>query len=172
MGKYDEPILVVTRDSLFGRNNENYFEGFQPANEFDFESRILKRKKYMVRKYAERDARFKQPIGYSIIVNPLTAQVFAYQRASNDSAGTSSCNPASSEVISCGRTSALVERNWPNLIITPPISIAIARNLTAILRSRLGRVFCDWPRNPTRGRIRSQRMTLRIRRAKNTVIRR
>ncbi len=43
------------------------------------------------------------------------------------SGGTSSWSPASSLVISGGRMSTRVERNWPSLISTPPISAASAR---------------------------------------------
>ena len=47
--------------------------------------------------------------------------------SANRSGGTSSWSPESSWVISGGRMSTRVERNWPSLMRTPPISPARAR---------------------------------------------
>ena len=74
-------IMVVGQELLFGTD---YFEGFKPQNETDYESRILKNFKYMKRSLAEEDPTHKQPIGYCMIVNPKTKRIFAYQRSSHD----------------------------------------------------------------------------------------
>ena len=47
--------------------------------------------------------------------------------ANSGAGGTSSWRPDSSRVISVGRRSTRMERNWPSLISTPPISTASAR---------------------------------------------
>ncbi len=73
--------MVVKREILFG--NE-YFEGFRPANVVDYKSRILENFEWIKRSYAEKNPRYKQPVGYSIIVNPISKQIFAYQRSSMD----------------------------------------------------------------------------------------
>jgi len=82
MEKNDKDILVVKRDILFPHGA---FQGFVPAGEVDFESRIINNVEYMKRGLAENNSNFKQPIGYAMIVNPDTQNVFAYQRASKDS---------------------------------------------------------------------------------------
>jgi predicted NUDIX family phosphoesterase len=79
--KNEKFILVVEKSQLFG---SNYFEGFRPQSEIDYASRILSHFTYMKRGLAEQDPRHKQPIGYSIIVNPALKKIFAYQRASHD----------------------------------------------------------------------------------------
>jgi len=81
MSKDEQRIIVVERDILF---KDGFFEGFKPAREFDYESRILSNIKIMRRGDAEKDSTHKQPIGYMIIVNPETKQVFAYQRSTDD----------------------------------------------------------------------------------------
>jgi len=60
-------------------------------------------------------------------------------------AGTSSWRSSSSSVISAGSTSTRELRNWPNLIITPPMSRASWRKLRAKWRKRRGRVARIWP---------------------------
>jgi len=79
--KNEKFIMVVGKELLFGND---YFEGFRPHDEIDYASRILKNFEYMKRGLAEQDSAYKQPIGYSIIVNPALKRVFAYQRASHD----------------------------------------------------------------------------------------
>ncbi len=79
--KTEKFIMVVPCKLLFG---SNYFEGFRPQSETDHASRILANFTYMKRGLAEQDPTHKQPIGYSIIVNPVLKKVFAYQRASHD----------------------------------------------------------------------------------------
>lgn len=81
MSKEDQRIIVVERDILFG---ENYFEGFKPSTELDYETRILENLKIMRRGDVENDPSYKQPIGYTIIANPNLGKVFAYQRSSKD----------------------------------------------------------------------------------------
>lgn len=82
MSKDDQKIIVVERDILFG---SDYFQGFRPAAEVDYESRILSSLKTMRRGDAEIDPTHKQPIGYAIVTlnNKLIgSKVIAYQRSS------------------------------------------------------------------------------------------
>jgi predicted NUDIX family phosphoesterase len=81
MSKEDQQIIVVQRNDLF---RENYFEGFQEHNELDYESRIIPFLKIMRRGDAEINPDYKQPIGYMIVVDPLTEKIYAYQRSSKD----------------------------------------------------------------------------------------
>ena len=81
MSKEDMEIIVVEKEILFGKE---YFEGFKPQYHVDFESRILSNLKSMRRGDAEKDPSHKQPIGYALIINPKTKEVFAYQRSSKD----------------------------------------------------------------------------------------
>jgi len=81
MNKNEMMIMVVPTKELFG---SDYFEGFKNHKDIDFESRILSKYKYMRRGLAEVDPTHKQPIAYSIIVNPTTKKVFAYQRSKDD----------------------------------------------------------------------------------------
>ena len=80
--KNDQIILAIDKNILFFNN---YFEGFKYQNEINYEDRILNNINYMKRGLAEENPAFKQPIAYSMIVNPSLKQVFAYQRASHDS---------------------------------------------------------------------------------------
>jgi len=84
VSKQDKQIIVVERSILFGKNNEQYFQGFRGHNEFDYESRILANLKIMRRGDAEVNPSHQQPIGYTVLVNPKTKQVFLYQRAAKD----------------------------------------------------------------------------------------
>lgn len=82
MSKDDQKIIVVERDILLG---DNYFQGFRPAAEFDYESKILSNMKVMRRGDAETDPTHKQPIGYCIVTinnKKLGKNVVAYQRSS------------------------------------------------------------------------------------------
>ncbi|RLG19185.1 hypothetical protein DRN67_03400 [Candidatus Micrarchaeota archaeon] len=79
--KSEKQIMVVDRVILFGND---YFQGFRPQAEVDYEDRIRKNFKYMKRSLAEQDPSHKQPIGYCLIVNPQTKRIFAYQRSSHD----------------------------------------------------------------------------------------
>lgn len=78
MNKNDQQIMVIPRENLF---QDQYFTGFQPAQAVDFEARILDGHQTMQRGPAENDPGFQQPIGYAILINPGTRQIFAYQRA-------------------------------------------------------------------------------------------
>lgn len=88
----NQKIIVIERDALFG---EDYFEGFRQASEVDYETRVLSHFQIMRRGAtnesanhpdgnAELNPAFKQPIGYTVIYNPLMQKIFAYQRSSND----------------------------------------------------------------------------------------
>jgi len=80
MSELDKQIMVIRKENLFGND---YFQGFMSHGEVDFESRILDNLEWMKREVAEKDPRYKQPICYCIIVNPV-GQVFAYQRSIQD----------------------------------------------------------------------------------------
>ena len=84
MSKEDMQIIVIERDKLFGDTSENHFEGFKHPIEIDYESKIIGNLKAMRRGDAEIDPRYKQPIGYMLVVNPKTKKIFAYQRSSKD----------------------------------------------------------------------------------------
>jgi len=78
MDKMEQEILVIKRDTLFANN---YFEGFLPHGQHDYENVILENFEYLKRGLAETDPNFQQPIAYSIICNEKN-ELFAYQRAS------------------------------------------------------------------------------------------
>ncbi len=78
MGKDDSLIMIVRKQDLF---QGNLFQGFSAHHVQDYESRILQNYGFMTRKFAEDDPNYKQPIAYSMIVNPNTEQVFAFQRS-------------------------------------------------------------------------------------------
>tara|TARA_Y100000034_G_scaffold98134_1_gene120083 strand:- start:214 stop:831 length:618 start_codon:yes stop_codon:yes gene_type:complete len=82
INKFEKEILVVERELLF---DGDYFEGFSEKG--DYESRILNNFKYMRRGSAENDPRHKQPIGYALIVNPITKKVFAFKRTNQNTDG-------------------------------------------------------------------------------------
>ena len=73
--------MVIPRKKLFA---EKHFDGFIPAEEFDFESIILKNFEWMNRAKAEVDNRYKQPIAYSLVYNPILKKVFLYRRSEID----------------------------------------------------------------------------------------
>ncbi len=75
----DKHIVVVPRAELF---SELSFQGFLPAEEYDFETRVRQHLAYTMRAAAETDPSLKQPIAYCLIVNPAQGLVFAYRRAS------------------------------------------------------------------------------------------
>jgi len=52
MDKKDQMIMVVKKEILLGAN---YFQGFRPSNEFDYESIILNNFEYIRRGDAEED---------------------------------------------------------------------------------------------------------------------
>lgn len=79
MGK---EALVVRRDVLF---REKYFEGFLPAEEYDFLSLIAKNHTYYPRgDELEHNAMLQQIIPYVLIVHPETKRVFAYRRTGSE----------------------------------------------------------------------------------------
>lgn len=93
MSESDKKIIVVEKDVLFA-NGKDFFEGFKPHGEIDYERRILSNIKIMRRGSlsedpnhpegnAERNTNYKQPIGYAIVVNNQH-RIFAYQRSSED----------------------------------------------------------------------------------------
>ena len=88
--KMDKEIMVIRTERLFGVPEQNfsqgrdYFEGFRPANEFDYTTEILKYHTFKRRGDVENDVSYKQPIAYTLIVNPGSKKVFVYQRAEED----------------------------------------------------------------------------------------
>ena len=81
MDKNDKRILVVAREHLF--SEQPAFQGFQDHVHYDYEAVILNHSTLRRRGDVEEDPFFKQPIAYSLIVNPSFAEVFVYQRASH-----------------------------------------------------------------------------------------
>jgi len=74
-------IMVIKLETLFA---QKHFDGFIPAEEFDFESIILKNFEWMDKEKAEINPAYKQPIGYSVVYNPMSEKVFLYQRSKID----------------------------------------------------------------------------------------
>lgn len=77
----DKLIMVVEREILFA---QKYFQGFIPAEDFDYESLILNNFEWMKRSVVEQNPSYKQPVAYSAIINPFSQKIFVYQRAKKD----------------------------------------------------------------------------------------
>lgn len=73
--------MVIDRATLFA---DGYFQGFAPAHEINYSQIIRDNYFYEKRGLVEVDPAYKQPIPYCIIANPITKQIFAYQRAIKD----------------------------------------------------------------------------------------
>tara|TARA_Y100000310_G_scaffold345406_1_gene464630 strand:+ start:20494 stop:21207 length:714 start_codon:yes stop_codon:yes gene_type:complete len=81
-----ERVLAISREDLFGRERERYFQGFRTAVETDFRPYIEKNSRFLLRREtsseqpvdAESDESYKQIIPYSFFVN--NGKVFVYQR--------------------------------------------------------------------------------------------
>ena len=78
MEEKEQKIMVIERSILF---RGNYFQGFKPYKEVDFESRILNHHHYIKRSDADVNPNFKQPIAYAVIFNPKLKKVFLYRRS-------------------------------------------------------------------------------------------
>ena len=76
----NKEVMVVRKDILLKDN----FQGFRPANVIDYERIILENFRYMKKGEAEINFEYKQPIAYTLLVNPTTKKVFAFQRARED----------------------------------------------------------------------------------------
>lgn len=74
-------IMAIEKDILF---KDGYFEGHQDIKEYNYEELILNNYQYFLRSEIEHDKKYKQPIGYLIIVNHEQKTIFSYQRASKD----------------------------------------------------------------------------------------
>lgn len=74
----DAEIMVVDREVLLG---ERHFQGFAPADAYDYESLILGNYRYVPRSEAEEQTSLKQPIAYCVIVNRSLGRIFAYRRS-------------------------------------------------------------------------------------------
>ena len=81
-----EIIMYVDRSILFGRD---HFDGFRSADAVNYLDRILDNYQYGVRgsaesgKGLEADNSRKQPIAYTVFINPEEGKIFAYERASD-----------------------------------------------------------------------------------------
>jgi predicted NUDIX family phosphoesterase len=82
MGK-DKTVMVVNTDALFV-NSGDYFEGFRPAEEVDYWSRILSNYDFMPKGLAEHDLSCKQPIAYCLLIYPRLKKVFSYRRPEDE----------------------------------------------------------------------------------------
>src|SRR3989344_4176213 len=77
--------LVVKRETLF---KDKYFQGFLPAQEYDFMSAILKSYEYHPRgNLLENNEFLQQVIPYVWIVNSREKKVFVYRRSARESYG-------------------------------------------------------------------------------------
>lgn len=73
--------MVIKREILF---KDNYFEGFNLSENFDYESLIIEHHEYKRRGDVEENPTLKQPIPYALIVNPKTKKIFSFQRPTKD----------------------------------------------------------------------------------------
>jgi len=81
VNKFDVKIMVVDRATLF---SDQYFQGFSPAEEMNYEQIILDHYFYQKRGQVETMPQFKQPISYVLIVNKQSKKIFAYQRSQSE----------------------------------------------------------------------------------------
>lgn len=77
MDKNEKIIMAVNKERLF---RDDYFQGFKPASEVDFYSRIIQNNIHMKRGEAEKSTTHKHPIAYLLVISP-SSKVFAYQRS-------------------------------------------------------------------------------------------
>ncbi len=78
-------IMVVSRKKLFRNSDSEYFTGFKEhAENSRYDVNALKYREYLEREKAEQSIYYKQPIAYTIIVNPDIKKAFIYQRAKKD----------------------------------------------------------------------------------------
>ena len=93
MGKENQIIMVVNRHKLFGISClEDCPQGFLSIDVYDFTPKInlcfewRRRGKPEINDQisAESNPDYKQPIAYSVVVNPLLKKVFAYKRARDE----------------------------------------------------------------------------------------
>ena len=75
--KMQRKIMVVANKSIFWKKEKE--SRFYSNNEVDFEKNILKHYEYMVRKEAEVNFDYKQPIWYGIVLNEDN-KIFVYKR--------------------------------------------------------------------------------------------
>lgn len=80
----DNEIMVVNTGALFGVFNPCPFNGFMDNSMTWYEQRILDNFEWMDKDLAEKNQRYKQPVGYSVICNPELQKIFVYQRSSKD----------------------------------------------------------------------------------------
>jgi len=91
IAKNDKLIMVVPASALFGRNEglNLEFDGFQEASKVNFKERVLQHGGFMTRGngktyFAEADSNYRQPIPYTLVINPEKKKVFGFKRSSNN----------------------------------------------------------------------------------------
>ena len=77
MDKNEKIIMTVQTSKLL---QKRYFQGFSPANKYNYENLINSNTEWMKRGIAEKDFTRKQPIAYCLVTNPLSNEIFVYQR--------------------------------------------------------------------------------------------
>jgi len=75
--KMNREIMVIANKKLF--ENIPRESRFYSQDEVDFEDIILKNYEYMIRKEAEVNFDYKQPIGYGVVINENN-EIFVYKR--------------------------------------------------------------------------------------------
>ena len=75
--KMNREIMVIANKKLF--ENVPRESRFYSQDEVDFEDIILKNYEYMIRKEAEVNFDYKQPIGYGVVINENN-EIFVYKR--------------------------------------------------------------------------------------------
>lgn len=83
MEKEDRIIMVVGRERLFNASLENSPQRFLSPDKYDFVPKINFYYEWKRRGDVENDPNYKQPIAYSVILNPSLKKVFAYKRSSD-----------------------------------------------------------------------------------------
>jgi predicted NUDIX family phosphoesterase len=81
MDKFEKQIMAIKRSDLF---KNNHFEGFLNPNNVNFENRILSKYVYKKRGLLENDPNYKQPIVYTIVINPKIKKIFTFQRGNKN----------------------------------------------------------------------------------------
>lgn len=84
MWKYDLEVMLVENKKLF---KTKHFQWFKSKDDVDLEEKILENYEFMVRKEAEVNYDYKQPIPYGIVVHSETKKVFVYKRSFGENNG-------------------------------------------------------------------------------------
>ena len=76
MDKNEKIIMAINKELLF---RDDYFQGFKPASEVNFYSRIIQNNIHMKRGEAEKSTTHKHPIAYLLVVRP-SFKIFFFQK--------------------------------------------------------------------------------------------